>query len=103
MLSILSFLGVAQSMILSIIFFRKRELSVRNNYLSGLFLLLALSMLMISLSESLVPNLVHLLEIFELSLTLSAGPLLYIMATNLLGKKNSKTNLFIHFVPATIF
>lgn len=103
MLSILSALGVAQSMILSIVFFKKRELSVHNHYLSGLFLLLALAMLLISLSVVLVPNLAHLLEIFEFSLTLSAGPVLYMMATTLLRKNVSRLNIFIHFVPAIGF
>lgn len=60
MLGILSILVVAQSIILSIIFSRKRNLSVQNNHLSGLFLLLALAMLLISLSEPIALNGLHI-------------------------------------------
>ncbi|MDX1641026.1 MAG: AraC family transcriptional regulator [Balneolaceae bacterium] len=103
MLSVLSVLGVLQSAVLSILFFKKRNLSAFNKHISGLFILLALAMLTISLPESAIKNARDIFEVFEFSLTFSAGPILYIIALGLLEKDVSWKQVTVQFIPAILF
>lgn len=103
-INLLSILGSAQAIVLAAVFLMRRDANRYNRWLSGLFLLLGLTLLSISLPNGEVVNRAYLYEAIEYSLTFAAGPLLYLLALRFLGRPfPSATIVLLHFVPLSLF
>lgn len=102
--TVLSCLGIAQSLILSLVYFTGHGNHQQNTGLAGLFLLFSTAMLTIMLSNSIYYEFSYLLGIIEYFLTFSVGPVLWLTVQDLQGKSwNNSRTLILHLVPAVLY
>jgi AraC-like DNA-binding protein len=103
-LLILSYFGIAQSLLLAVIYSKGYGKHPKNGGLASLFLLFSAAMTVIVLSIILENKFLGMLEVAEYLLTFSAGPIFYLVAKDLRGESVRRTwILILHFTPAFLY